>query len=658
MGLNISRSYQASRVTRTVSMTVSFVLPLAYCLVPVAALAPVGALVMLLANVPWRRSWRAAISDAVVTALGVSGAGLLAVLAGLPSETPDTAQIWALAVAALLVNVVMNRSLALDAVAGAGCGVAFAGLVLRAADTGQVVWWLLALIPFVAQYLDAGTVLTRESTLSIAERLLLLPHLIAAWRTTAEDLRTFAEDLRRILDADRLWLSMTLPCGAMPVMASATERGLPAEEDAAVASISGQRLSGTLPRRVLPAGWRAGVRIPLLASDGRPAGDLILGWTRRSGPYRASRVTWGVLGGALTSTARALGAFWANVWAAYDLERERSRLSAVIDHSDVALLALDPDGRVVIWNAAMADLVGVPADRAIGERAAELFSLAAEDGSKVYLADGLHGSVRLATLAGRLLSVQVSSSVSEVGAGGLMSTVFVDKSAQRELEYMRHLLLNSVRHELHGPLTSIRGHAQLLDELLATDAGNPQETEGSLAAIQDAVETMHHVLGDLLLVAGEDPSITRPVTTLGTIDVVSLVARTLRSVPSVTARQVVNCPTALSVRGDPVRLRQCLLVVLGNAEKYAPAGKVRVTVCSQGAYGVIDIADEGPGIPPGERTLVLAPYYRGAAARDLPGSGMGLHVAHVMMTAMNGRIELDTAPSGGLRVSLWLPLAS
>jgi signal transduction histidine kinase len=100
-----------------------------------------------------------------------------------------------------------------------------------------------------------------------------------------------------------------------------------------------------------------------------------------------------------------------------------------------------------------------------------------------------------------------------------------------------------------------------------------------------------------------------------------------------------------------------VLLILNNAEKYAPDGKITITTRGGGTHGVIDIADEGPGIPASERQRVLQPYYRLPALRDLPGSGLGLHIAQTMLNAMHGRLELSEAPSGGLKVSLWLPLA-
>lgn len=256
------------------------------------------------------------------------------------------------------------------------------------------------------------------------------------------------------------------------------------------------------------------------------------------------------------------------------------------------------------------------------------------------------------TTTGHSLWVEVSSSAPADGATPRpASAVFVDKSAQRRLDYMQHLLLNSVHHELYGPVTTIRGHTQLLYGVLPRN----ERAIGSLGAILDAAGMMEHILGDMIQILRADPT-TRPATAIGPIDVGFLLGRTLRSIPSVAARTAVTVPADFTVYGDPVRLRQVMLVVLDNAEKYAPEGVISISARNDGSCGVISIADRGPGIPDKERPQVLMPYYRSAGSAGRPGSGMGLHIAKVMMSAMHSRIELADAPSGGLEVRLRLPL--
>jgi PAS domain S-box-containing protein len=520
-----------------------------------------------------------------------------------------------------------------------------------------MVWAALALLPAAAHHLTTRCVLLiRERALYTAERLLQLPHLMAVRLTTATELASFAGDLREIMGPDVLWLHMRLPSGAVWAKASGKATvhcdKYPAELHR-FEQPSSCTSPAMIPKEALPDGWRAGVCVPLRAPDGRDAGYLLMGWRRLNSRYLASCMITGVLGGAVTSTARALGEFWLNIWATYELEHERARLRAAIDHSDVAILVLDASGQVVVWNAAMANMTAISAEKAIGRPTAELFTLTSEDGSVVDLTDKPSGTPMLTTQCGRTLWVEISCSRSaDPNTAGLLTAVLVDKSAKRQLDYMRHLLLVSVHHELHGPLTTIRGHAQLLDMTVTNRDGAE-----SLDAILDAAEMMQHVIADLVHVIEGDPS-ARPAPADKVIETRHLLRRTVQSLPSVASRTRIDVSSQIDVRGDPVRLRQCLLIILTNAEKYAPNGVITVTVRRDGEYGVIEIVDEGPGIPHGEEHLVLKPYYRSAATKDMPGSGLGLHIANVLMTSMRGRIRLESASSGGLRVALWLPLAS
>ncbi|MFD0853158.1 sensor histidine kinase, partial [Actinomadura adrarensis] len=194
----------------------------------------------------------------------------------------------------------------------------------------------------------------------------------------------------------------------------------------------------------------------------------------------------------------------------------------------------------------------------------------------------------------------------------------------------------------------IYGHAQLLGASV-TDRDGAE----SLAAIQDAVETMQHVLGDLAsVIDGGRRAWPVPVNGARDIDARHLLLRTVQSLPSAAARTRIDTWVRAIVCGDPVRVRQCLLNVLGNADKYAPTGEIIVSVRRDGGFGVIRIDDEGPGIPEPERRSAFIPLQRSSATRDLPGEGLGLYIASALMTSMGGLIELSDAPSGGLRVEL------
>jgi PAS domain S-box-containing protein len=650
-----------SRPPWATASLVAFLAPLGYCLVPYWLVAPAGATAVLLGEVVLLRGrrWRIAL-DAIETLLTLAVTGLVTVRpARLPSRAPSVPQVALLLVAALLIVAIMRRSVHAPLIAEdlmeAACAAGFAFLVLSAVRTENATWAFLAAFPAAVYYFDTGVLRTRETALSTAERLLQLPYVMSQEHAESADLASFVGDLRTITRSGVLWLHTSLPAGDIWIKASAegiTRYHRRPEELAWLDWLAPRPHPYLVNEDALPDGWRAGVHFPLEAPGGRVAGYLLMGWTRVTGLFLSFWVLSGALGGAIRGTTRALGAYWANTWAAHDLEVEGARLSAAIDHSDVAILVLGASGRVEVWNSAMAALTSIPADEALGRRSADLFTLARTDGSPVELTHGLTGTPRLTTRDGRSLWVEVScSTASSPGASELLTAVFVDKSARQRLDHMRHLLLASVHHELHGPLTTIRGHAQLLEAAVTNQAGSE-----SIGAILDSVEVMQHVIADLMLVVDGDPS-AWPVAVEDDIEISSLLRRALQITPSVASRTVVRTPSQAVVRGDLVRLRQCLVLVLRNAEKYAPEGTLTVETRREAGQGVLTICDEGPGIPAGELLAVLKPYYRSASTQDLPGSGLGLHIADLLMTSMGGRIVLGTAPSGGLKVELRLPLA-
>ncbi|WP_192808732.1 sensor histidine kinase [Actinomadura montaniterrae] len=526
--------------------------------------------------------------------------------------------------------------------------------VLASLDTGQPFRVALALLPAGAHRLGRRVPLAAQPALNTAEGLLQLSRLTAKRPLNAATLSSFAQNLCQGMRADRLWLHASLPSGPiyMEISAeSATHHGSPLEHLGDFKSPAHSEAPGVIRRRMLPEGWRAGLYTPL-RPDGRDAGYIRLGWTHLSKVHLAVWRVGRLLREAVPNVARAPGVFWANAQTAHELQKKSSRLDSIIDHSNIAIVAIEPSGRVAVWNTAIAKLVGTPATHAVGRHVTDLFALTDDAGEAVDLTEMRCGTVRLTTRTGRSLWVKISvSTPTGPYADGLLAAVLIEQSTIRQLTHMRHLLLDSARHELRGSLAAISGHAQLLD-----DTSAEAEAKESINAIQDAVELMERAITDLTMAINADSSSIRPVATHEPIDISQLLHRTLQSVPSVASRSLVSEQQGIAVRGDPVRLRQCLFLLLGNVEKYAPEGKVSITIHVEREHGVITIADEGPGLSENELQQALTPYYRSARTGDLPGTGLGLHIARTMMSAMHGGIELTHATSGGLRVDIWLPL--
>jgi signal transduction histidine kinase len=109
---------------------------------------------------------------------------------------------------------------------------------------------------------------------------------------------------------------------------------------------------------------------------------------------------------------------------------------------------------------------------------------------------------------------------------------------------------------------------------------------------------------------------------------------------------------------DPLRLAQILNNLIANAYKYGDNfSPIRIRAWRVDGYGRIEIVNAGPGIPETERDNVFRPFAR-ATGRRVPGAGLGLSIAKLLVEAQGGRIDFESVP--GRRTAFWidLPLAA
>ncbi|OLT38628.1 hypothetical protein BJF79_26470 [Actinomadura sp. CNU-125] len=217
----------------------------------------------------------------------------------------------------------------------------------------------------------------------------------------------------------------------------------------------------------------------------------------------------------------------------------------------------------------------------------------------------------------------------------------------------RRTFLTDASHELRTPLTGLRTRIELA--LAAPgDADLPETLEGAL----HDVERLHRIVDDLLalarLDAGEEPA-------LEPIDIGALVdAEIAVRTPPVPLNAKVE--TGIMVEGNPIRLGRLLVNLLANAERHA-AGSIEVEVRTDGPEAVVEVCDDGPGIPPAERDRIFDRFTRLDSARSRVdgGSGLGLAVARVIALSHGGSLYAadtgrDDEHATGARFVLRLPL--
>ena len=111
--------------------------------------------------------------------------------------------------------------------------------------------------------------------------------------------------------------------------------------------------------------------------------------------------------------------------------------------------------------------------------------------------------------------------------------------------------------------------------------------------------------------------------------------------------------------GDPQRLEQIIVNLVGNAIKFTESGSIILRVCRPDkGHWAIKVSDTGPGIPPEAQTRIFEPFRQvdGSVTRLHKGTGLGLSIVKQLTSMMDGQIELDSQLGKGSTFSVILPI--
>lgn len=321
-----------------------------------------------------------------------------------------------------------------------------------------------------------------------------------------------------------------------------------------------------------------------------------------------------------------------------------------LEHAHVRYIAVPaPDDSVVRLGLPIGEIDETKAviRRQLGIGALASFAVAL--GLAIFMAGALTRRLRAAgELAQRIGSgdyqvEQPSASSDEVG---VLSATLVKAAGELErTEAQRREFLANVAHEIRTPVTSIGGYAETL-----TNADVDESTRNEfLATIHRNAVRIGKLVEDLLqleaLQAGKAPPLeTEPVN----------VAAIARHVSNTLAANAAECAATIAVdvddtvicRGDSDAVERVLLNLVGNAVRYGGKG-VTIDVNARRVDDriVIDVRDDGPGIPTEHRERVFERFHR-VADRDAGGGGLGLPIARELVVAMGGSMELADSEVG------------
>ena len=346
----------------------------------------------------------------------------------------------------------------------------------------------------------------------------------------------------------------------------------------------------------------------------------------------------------------------------HDLRAERDVQRRILDGMQEGVLELDKDGRVVMMNPSLRQMLLLPAD-AKGKllievvRHADLHELVkrARAGPATAL-----GEIDLPGIKPRRLLTHATALAG--GAGGLLA-VFVDVTDLRRLESLRRDFVANVSHELRTPVTAVRSAAETL-KVSALANPDPAVAERFVGIIERNAERLQSLIEDLLELSrleSKEFRLKKERIELGVV--ASIVLGLFRERAE---KKGIRLATDLQASLPPLHtdqraLEQVISNLVENAVKYCPPGSTVTIGAKEENGGVrVSVVDNGPGIDPKHVPRLFERFYRVDAgrSRDVGGTGLGLSIVKHLVEAMGGAVTVESKVGGGSSFAVMLPHAA
>jgi signal transduction histidine kinase/CHASE3 domain sensor protein len=352
-----------------------------------------------------------------------------------------------------------------------------------------------------------------------------------------------------------------------------------------------------------------------------------------------------------------------------DLERLANVLRAVLDSTVDGILLSDAEGNVQLANRPVITLtreLGMSFEGAVVDRLLSIEHRIADPEKYRRAMERLRENPSESTfdefedtISGRVFQGFTAPVLDD--RGGFLGRIWTlrDVTQQRELDRLKDEFVATVSHELRTPLTSMMGFLEMIRE---GEAGElTEEQKRFLAIVYRSSERLQRLVGDLLFVARLDVSGLQ--LQFGAVALDEIVREAVESSGAIARSrdlilelEVVPVPV---VTGDKERLSQLIGNLISNALKFTPAGgRVTVRTFVAGGQAVVEVEDDGIGIPVAEQDRLFQRFFRSSIATEqaIPGTGLGLVISRAIAEAHGGTIDVRSEAGAGACFRLELPL--
>ncbi|MEG7800976.1 ATP-binding protein [Listeria monocytogenes] len=344
----------------------------------------------------------------------------------------------------------------------------------------------------------------------------------------------------------------------------------------------------------------------------------------------------------------------------FEIKQNEQRLNAIVQNLVSGVMLINVDKQVIMTNRTMYQILGET--EITGKPFYEVIKSFA-------LSQLIEATFETKTIQQKeiilyfpremILDASVSPILGENGEITGIILLLHDITQIRHLENVRSEFVTNVSHELKTPVTALKGFAETLldgamyDEMLL---------KKFLTIIKEESDRLHRLIMDILALSRiEQNPVPENVELVEVDEVIEQSARTIFEMATEKNIQVIipeKTIPSVTIETDRDKLQQILINLLSNAINYIPVdGKVEVKLIEQEAEVIIEVTDNGIGIPAKDIDRVFERFYRvdKARSRHSGGTGLGLSIVKHLVENCGGRIEVESQEEVGSTFRVTLP---
>lgn len=333
-------------------------------------------------------------------------------------------------------------------------------------------------------------------------------------------------------------------------------------------------------------------------------------------------------------------------------ENEHAKLEAVFNNIQDSVMLLNRDNIIMLVNSAMCRAFGINPKTAIGKPVLEVINhpdlitlITRVDVSNPYQ------FLEVNFPDGRVGNAQFTA-IHDVGYALTMH----DVTYLKEVDRVRSEFVHTVSHDLRSPLTSVIGYAELIER-----AGPLTEQQRDFVSrIQDSIQHITSLINDLLDLGSIEAGIDKR---REFVQLEGILRYTIDMLHGQIKAKHLKVRTDIAsvlppIRANPIRLRQVLDNVVGNAIKYSSVnGEIDISIHPEENQIILQVTDQGPGIPKTDQPHIFDKFYRGTnVGPEIEGSGLGLAIVKNIVESHQGRIWVESTVGKGSSFFIVLPV--